>query len=83
MRILWFAYLRAVTGQGCETVDPPASIKTVSELVPWLKGQSARYSAALADMSMVRVAVNQEYACPDHPVSASDEIAFFPPVTGG
>jgi molybdopterin synthase sulfur carrier subunit len=83
MRILWFAYLRSVTGEGSETVDPPATIKTVFELVPWLKSQSARYSAALADMSMVRVAVNQEYAYPDHPVSASDEIAFFPPVTGG
>lgn len=83
MKLLWFAYLRAVTGQGSETVDPPASIKTVSDLVPWLRSQSPRYSAALADMSMVRVAVNQEYACPDHLVLATDEVAFFPPVTGG
>lgn len=83
MKILWFAYLRSVTGESCETVQPPATIQTVSELVPWLRAQSARYSAALADMSMVRVAVNQEYACPDHPVAATDEIAFFPPVTGG
>ncbi len=83
MKILWFAYLRTVTGESCETVEPPASVTTISELIPWLKGQSARYSAALADLSMVRIAVNLEYAHPDHPVASTDEIAFFPPVTGG
>lgn len=83
MKILWFAYLRTVTGEGSETVNPPPTVKTVADLVPWLRNQSARYSAALADMSMIRVAVNQEYACPDHQVTASDEVAFFPPVTGG
>jgi molybdopterin synthase sulfur carrier subunit len=38
---------------------------------------------ALGDPAAVRCAVNQDYARDDHPVSASDEIAFFPPVTGG
>jgi molybdopterin synthase sulfur carrier subunit len=83
MKLLWFAYLRTVTGEGMETVHPPASIGNVFELVAWLRKQSPRYSAALADMAMVRVAVNQEYAGPDAPVNDSDEIAFFPPVTGG
>jgi len=83
MKILWFAYLRTVTGESSETVDPPATVTTVSELIPCLKSQSARYSAALADLSMVRIAVNLEYAQPDHPIAATDEVAFFPPVTGG
>lgn len=83
MRILYFALLRERVGTAEETVSPPAEVKTVAELLAWLRGRSAGHEAALANAALVRVAVNHDYASPDQPVQAGDEIAIFPPVTGG
>lgn len=83
MRVLWFAWLRTKVGVGEETIDPPQGVATVADLVEWLKGRSPGHAAALGDMTMVRAAVNQDFAQADHPVRTGDEIAFFPPVTGG
>ncbi len=83
MRLLYFAWLREKTGTAEETVEVDASVTTVAQLVEHLKGQDARFEAAFGDMSLVRVAVNQEYVGLDHAVAANDEVAFFPPVTGG
>lgn len=83
MRVLYFALLRERVGVAEETVAPPAEIRTVGDLVDWLRRQSPQHDHALADPAMVRVAVNQDYARPDHAVGPNDEVAFFPPVTGG
>jgi sulfur-carrier protein len=83
MKILYFAWLRTKIGLGEETVAPPAGIDTVAGLVDWLATRSPQHAAALANRKVVRVAVNQDYVGPDHPVRAGDEIALFPPVTGG
>ncbi len=83
MKLLYFAWLKAKTGVAEEEVDPPTEVATVGDLLSWLKGRGPGYAEALADLQIVRVAVNQEYADPDHPVSAGDEVALFPPVTGG
>lgn len=83
MKVLWFAWLRTRVGQAEEQVELPASVQTVQQLLDWLKTRSPGHAEALKDLSVVRVAVNQNYAQPDHPVKAGDEIAIFPPVTGG
>jgi len=83
MKVLYFAWLRAKVGFGEETVEPPAGIDTVARLVDWLADRSPQHAAALANRTVVRVAVNQDYVGPDHPVRAGDEVALFPPVTGG
>jgi molybdopterin synthase sulfur carrier subunit len=83
MKLLYFAWLRSKIGTAEEQVEPPSDVATVSELLAWLKTRGPRFAEALKDLSIVRVAVNQEYVAPDHPVRASDEIALFPPVTGG
>jgi molybdopterin synthase sulfur carrier subunit len=83
MRILYFALLRERVGMAEETVSPPAEVRTVADLVAWLRGRSEQHEAALGNPSLVRVAVNQDYAQPADPVRPGDEIAFFPPVTGG
>lgn len=83
MKILYFAWLRTKVGKGEEDVAPPAEVTDVGGLVAWLKGRSAGLADALSDMRVVRVAVNQDYVGLDYPVKAGDEIAFFPPVTGG
>jgi len=72
---------RGVVGE--EDVAPPAQVRDVNALVAWLKTRGEGYGRAFADLAAVRVAVNQEYVGFDHPVAPGDEVAFFPPMTGG
>lgn len=83
MKILYFAWLRSKIGVPTETVDLPAEVTTAGALVEWLKTRSPRHADALANSKLVKVAVNQEHVPYDHPISGTDEIALFPPVTGG
>lgn len=83
MKLLYFAWLRSKTGIGEEEVAPPPAVETVAALIDWLKQRSPGHAAAFADLRVVRVAVNQEYVQLDYPVKPGDEVAFFPPVTGG
>ncbi|MDA8229718.1 MAG: molybdopterin converting factor subunit 1 [Magnetospirillum sp.] len=83
MKVLYFAWLRTKVGRGEEDLVPPAGVGDVAALVTWLKGRSAGHAEAFADLRGVRAAVNQDYAGWDHAVAADDEVAFFPPVTGG
>jgi molybdopterin converting factor subunit 1 len=68
---------------GEETVKKPAEIATVAQLLDWLAARSPGHAQALERRDVVRVAVNQTYVKLDHAVSDGDEIAIFPPVTGG
>lgn len=83
MKILWFAWFRTRVGAAEEDVTPPASVTDVAGLVEWLKTRSPGHAEALRESSVVRVAVNQTYVKWTHPVKPGDEIALFPPVTGG
>ena len=83
MKILYFAWLRTRVGSAEEDVTPPPGVRDVRGLLDWLKTRSPGHAEAFKDLSVVRVAVNQTYVQPDHPVTAGDEIAIFPPVTGG
>jgi sulfur-carrier protein len=83
VRILYFAWLRAKTGTASEEVSPPPEVNTVGALMEWLAASRPGFAEALARPGVVRAAVNQDYAQPDDPVRPDDEVAFFPPVTGG
>ncbi len=83
MKILYFAWLRQRTGVAEETVEPPADVTTVGALVDWLKARSPGHAEAFANAHVIRAAVNQDFAAVDAPVAHGDEVAFFPPVTGG
>ena len=83
MKLLYFAWLKDKTGVAAEEVAPPAEVTTVAELLAWLGARGPGYAEALADLSAIRVAVNQVYAKPGDPVAPGDEVALFPPVTGG
>ena len=83
MKLLYFAWLKTKAGLGEEEVAAPESVTDVAGLVDWLKSRGENYVAALGDTKSFRVAVNYEYVQLDHPVAPDDEIAFFPPVTGG
>ena len=83
LHLLYFAWLRERVGLGQEDVAVPPGVATVADLVAWLRGRGPGYEAAFGTTAPVRCAVNQEFAGQDAAVSAGDEVAFFPPVTGG
>ena len=81
MDILYFAWVRERIGTPRETVSTEAA--TVADLVEELRGREERYAVAFADLSAIRVAVDQELAELDAPLEGAREVAFFPPMTGG
>jgi len=83
MKLLYFAWVKSKTGLAEEVVTPPVEVRDVAGLMAWLKQRGAGYADAFADEEALRVAVNQDYARPGDPVGGNDEVAFFPPVTGG
>ena len=83
MVIRYFAWLRDHTGCAHEEFDCPAHVKTISELIAVLSARSDGHHAAFAHEAVIKVAINQEFAALDDAVSPDDEVAFFPPVTGG
>lgn len=83
MKIIYFSWIREKAGIADEEVTLPATVRDVQGLIDWLLSRGGGFVDALGDPSMVRVAVNQEYVTLDAAVGADDEIAFFPPMTGG
>lgn len=82
VRILYFASLREALGCAEETLALPGDVTTVAALRAYLVGRGAAW-APLAAMPNLRAAVNQRMAGPEAVLSGGDEVAFFPPVTGG
>lgn len=83
MKLLYFSWVRERIGCDEEDLALPAGIDTVGALLAWLATRGPGYASALEDRSALRVAVNQDYAEDGHPVGPRDEVALFPPVTGG
>ncbi len=83
LSVRYFAWMREHTGTAMETVTLPDNVACVGDLVLHLTAMSEGHALALKNMQAVRVAVNRSYGDLDTPVAAGDEVAFFPPVTGG
>ncbi len=84
MRIRYFAWLKHRVGCAEEEIDNlPAEVDTVARLKTFLAERHPGFAEALASPGVVRCAVNQEHVPGDAPLRAGDEVAFFPPVTGG
>jgi len=79
--VLYFAWVRERIGLPKERVETSAA--TIADLVEELKAREERYAAAFADLSALRVAVDQTLADFDAPLAGVREVAFFPPMTGG
>ncbi|NOD34868.1 MULTISPECIES: molybdopterin converting factor subunit 1 [unclassified Ruegeria] len=81
MDVLYFAWVRERIGLPKEKVETSAA--TVSDLVSELCAREERYAAAFADLSALRVALDQELSDFDASLTGVREVAFFPPMTGG
>ncbi len=81
MDVIYFAWVRERIGLPRETVDTNAA--TVADLVDELRAREPRYALAFADMSAIRVALDQELTGLDASLEGVREVAFFPPMTGG
>ncbi|MDM7932548.1 molybdopterin converting factor subunit 1 [Tabrizicola sp.] len=79
--VLYFAWVRERIGLPREKVETSAA--TVADLIDQLRAREDRYAAAFADLSALRVALDQELSSFDAPLSGVREVAFFPPMTGG
>jgi molybdopterin synthase sulfur carrier subunit len=82
VNVLFFASLREALGVSAERIDLPAGIGTVGALRDWLAARGEPWSALTTTKSL-RAAVNQRMVGLEAPLEAGDEVAFFPPVTGG
>ncbi len=83
MKVLYFAWLRQHVGLAEETIDAPATVVTVGDLIGWLRERSPGHHAAFANEASIRIAIDQNFADPSDPIADAAEVAFFPPVTGG
>jgi molybdopterin synthase sulfur carrier subunit len=83
MKLLYFAWLRERIGKSGEDLTLPAQVTTLAELVEHLITLGDGYASAFCEPAAVKAAINQDFAKITDPVSDTDEVAFFPPVTGG
>jgi sulfur-carrier protein len=83
VKVLFFANLRERLGTAAEVVEIPDSASTVAGLRLHLMKRGGAWQEVLSDMKVVRVAVNHDMAVAAAPLNPGDEVAFFPPVTGG
>jgi molybdopterin synthase sulfur carrier subunit len=83
VRVLYFARLREALGKDEEQLVLPEGVATIGQLAEFLRQRGTTWAAELGAGRAVRVAVNQDMADPETAIHGGEEIAFFPPVTGG
>lgn len=83
IELLYFAWVRERIGRDGERLPLPDEVTTATGLLDHLQGLGDGYAAALADRNRIRLAINQAFVGLDAPIRAGDEVAIFPPVTGG
>jgi len=81
--ILYFASLAETLGIKSEQIELPMDCKTVAELVKLLIARGEPFAGAFGGSTRILVAINQEMSEPTADITNTDEVAFFPPVTGG
>lgn len=83
MKVLYFAWVRERVGKAEETLEPPANVHTVSDLMQWLVARGEEYANAFASPRTIRAAIDHTHVKPETAIAGAREIAFFPPMTGG
>ncbi|KZD24113.1 molybdopterin converting factor subunit 1 [Tardiphaga sp. 1201_B9_N1_1] len=83
MKVVYFAWVRERIGKAEETVEPPAAVRTVGDLIGWLSTRGDEYAYAFETPKVIRAAIDHTHVRPDTVIAGAREIAFFPPMTGG
>ena len=83
MVIKYFSWIKEHIGQSEEQIDLPSNITNVNQLINYLNEIDQKYNIIFKKKELIKIAVNKTYSSFDNKISNSDEIAFFPPVTGG
>jgi sulfur-carrier protein len=83
MKLKYFAWVRERIGKSEETVEPPAGVTTVAELIAWLAARGESYAYAFEKPRVIRAAIDHAHVKQDAAIAGAREIAFFPPMTGG
>ena len=83
MKLKYFAWVRERIGKSEETMEPPAEVKTVEQLIAWLAARGESYAHAFETPRVIRAAIDHTHVKQDAAISGAREIAFFPPMTGG
>ena len=83
MIIKYFSWIREHVGKSEENLDLPVDVTTINELIDYLNKLNDKYKIAFAKRDLIKIAVNKTYASVETKISQNDEVAFFPPVTGG
>ncbi len=83
MKILYFSWIKDKVGKSEEYIDLDTEINNVNRLITFLKQRNSIYDEVFKDTSSIRVSINMETAKLDDKIKQGDEIAFFPPMTGG
>ena len=83
MVIKYFSWIKEHIGKSEEQIDLPSSITNVNQLISYLNEIDEKYNIIFEKKELIKIAVNKTYSSFDTNISNNDEIAFFPPVTGG
>ena len=83
MKLKYFAWVRERIGKSEETLEPPANVRTVDDLIAWLAKRGETYAHAFDTPHVIRAAIDHAHVKPDAAIAGAREIAFFPPMTGG
>ena len=83
MQIKYFSWVKEQIGVDAENITLDDNIETIIDLINHLKKKNEKYNRAFKDISIIRCAVNMEVTNLDEKINDNDEIAFFPPMTGG
>ena len=83
LKIVYFAWVRERIGKTEENLAPPADVATVADLIAWLAQRGEEYAYAFENPKIIRAAIDRHHVRPDTAIAGAQEIAFFPPMTGG
>lgn len=83
MKAVYFALVRERVGKAEEEIAPPASVRTVADLMVWLSARDESYAHAFEKPLAIRAALDKAHVRPETLLGTAREVAFFPPMTGG
>ena len=83
MKVKYFAWVRERIGKSEETIELPADVRTIEDLIAWLSKRGETYAYAFEKPKVIRAAIDHAHVKPDAAIAGASEIAFFPPMTGG